>query len=363
VSAFLPAVRAESYVSHFLHDSDRHWPGTSCHVDLWIEVLSSLGRDPCAAMGFTVRHDFEGDQFTFLRIPAEDLDLLFGIDVQELVVHESIEEHVRERIGQGQMPLLEVDGFYLPDTRGISYRREHCKTMIGINRIDLDERSLEYFHNEGCFRLVGADFDGLLGWPPCAASMSSYRLPPYFEFAKLNTGYPQAALPNLAVDRLRHHMARAPAVNPFLSFSAILANLGQRLDGRESRYRQLAFLTTRQAGANFELMASHLRWIAKRKGPCAVSAIAAAASIAEGAKRLQFLMARALHAKAALRLDHAVDTLAAAYERLFEDLQRTFGRVETRNRLQPSPDLPIASGPARHSRNTSGGPARMGWPD
>ena len=186
MAAALPSIRAEGYASHALHSADRHWPTSNCHVDLWIEVLSSLGHDPCAALGFTVRLDFEGDQFTFAKVPSGDLDLLFGIDVQELVVYRSLEEHIRERISLGQLPIVEVDGFYLPDTRGTSYRRDHAKTTIAVNRIDVGTRSLEYFHNEGCFRLTGADFDGLLGRQTGVTPTSTPTLPPYFEFAKFN---------------------------------------------------------------------------------------------------------------------------------------------------------------------------------
>ena len=36
------------------------------------------------AMGFTLRMDFEGDQWTFFKPPPEDLELLFGIDIHEM---------------------------------------------------------------------------------------------------------------------------------------------------------------------------------------------------------------------------------------------------------------------------------------
>ena len=335
VAAVLPSIRAEGYASHALHSADRHWPTSNCHVDLWIEVLSSLGHDPCAALGFTARLDFEGDQFTFAKVPSGDLDLLFGIDVQELVVYRPLEEHVRERISLGQLPIVEVDGFYLPDTRGTSYRRDHSKTTIAVNRIDVGTRNLEYFHNEGCFRLTGADFDGLLGRQTGVTPTSTPTLPPYFEFAKLNTHQTPAGLAHLAIDRLRHHLARTPVINPFKRFGSFLSEIGQRIGGCQNRYHQIAFVTTRQAGASFELLASHLGWIARNNGPRAEAAMAALLSGAENLTRLQFQMARAVNPKAELRFDRALESLAATYEALFEDLRRTFGRVETTPRGRP----------------------------
>ena len=52
----------------------RIWPETNCYVDLWIEVLAAAGFTPEAMLGFTLTQDFEGDQFTFFKVPLEDLE-------------------------------------------------------------------------------------------------------------------------------------------------------------------------------------------------------------------------------------------------------------------------------------------------
>ena len=126
-------ISPDNWRSHALHDASRDWQETNCYVDLWIEVLHARGLSPEAMMGFCVTQDFEGDQFTFFKVPLEDLETLYDIRVGELSIYDSLEGHVVEQIRQGRMALVEVDAFHLPDTRGITYRLEHSKTTIGIN--------------------------------------------------------------------------------------------------------------------------------------------------------------------------------------------------------------------------------------
>ena len=291
MTAFLPVLRPQTYKPHKLHDMARAWPETNCYVDVWIEVLASLGHEPCAAAGFTVEQDFEGDQFTFFKYPPEDLDLLFGISVQELAIYDKVEKHALEQIRRGRLPLVEVDSFYLPDTTGLSYRIEHTKTTIGINRIDIDGRRMEYFHGGGYFEAAAEDFDGLFR----VGTHASQRdvLFPYVEFVKLNRGPEPARLVDLAVERLRHHVSRRPQSNPFVSFRDQLAGaVAQLINGAD--FHKYAFNTVRQFGANFDLLAAHLQWLADAGGPHAEVAIAKASRISEAAKTLQFQMARAV---------------------------------------------------------------------
>jgi hypothetical protein len=330
MDAFLPAPRPEQYLPHNLHHSGRNWPMTNCYLDLWIEVLSALGYNPYAALGFTVTQDFEGDQFTFLKVPAEDLDLLFGISVQELAIYDRVELHAREQIRRGRLPLVEADSYYLPDTVGVSYASEHVKTLIGINCIDIPGRTLEYFHNDGYFRLGQEDFDKLFRRNGKHEDSVGDDTPaPYTEFAKLGTATPETKLGPLAVERLIHHLARRPRDNPFVAFSSAWPRQIEHLFGLPvAGYHRYAFNTSRQFGANFDLLAAHLEWLAKQVGLEATRAISAASRIAEGAKVFQFLMARAVARKNRQGIQRALDGLIEAYETLFEDLQKTFGRVE-----------------------------------
>ncbi|MBE7204408.1 MAG: DUF1839 family protein, partial [Parafilimonas terrae] len=77
----LPEPLADPYVPHALHDAGRDWPETNCYVDLWIELLHGRGLVPEAMLGFTLRQDFEGDQFTFFKPPTGDIERLYGLEV------------------------------------------------------------------------------------------------------------------------------------------------------------------------------------------------------------------------------------------------------------------------------------------
>jgi hypothetical protein len=144
-----PAAPLRQHAPHALHQGERVWQETNCYVDLWIELLHGFGLDPRAAFGFTVTQDFEGDQFTFFKFPLEDLERLYGTQVQELAIYDSLETRVHAQTLRGHTVLVEVDGYYLPNTRATSYRREHPKTTIGIDFIDPAARRLGYFHNTG----------------------------------------------------------------------------------------------------------------------------------------------------------------------------------------------------------------------
>jgi len=189
MTTVFPGLDPANYATHALHSAERMWPETNCYVDLWIEVLSAQGLPPEAMLGFTLTQDFEGDQFTFFKVPLEDLETLFGIRVTELAIFDRPEWHVMEQVRRGRLTLLELDSFYLPDTRGVAYRQEHGKTTVAVNRLDLEKRELDYFHNGGFFSLSAGDFDGLF---QLDAAPDALPFLPYTEFAKFPAAYPDA---------------------------------------------------------------------------------------------------------------------------------------------------------------------------
>lgn len=130
----LACLTPEGHQPHALHAAERIWPETNCYVDLWIEVLSALGLEPKAMLGFTLSQDFEGDQFTFFKVPLEDLEKLHGIRATELAVYEPVETHVETQIARGRLCLVEVDSYFLPDTNGVSYRLEPRQDDRGHHR-------------------------------------------------------------------------------------------------------------------------------------------------------------------------------------------------------------------------------------
>jgi len=305
-----PGPQLPGFRAHALHAADRAWPETNCYVDLWIELLHARGLVPEAMLGFTLRQDFEGDQFTFFKPHATDIERLYGLEVQELAVYDSLEGHALVQIARGRTVLVEVDGFFLPDTPAATYRREHGKTTIAILALDPEARTLEYLHNAGRFRLSGADYDGVF---------AAQTLFPYAEFVKEGGApLPPAALHGEALALLRAHRRRAPAENPWAAFRDALARDGERrVAGTLADFHHYAFNTTRQAGACAELLASHLDWL----GGFADAADHARALAGE-ARAFQFQLARAYSRRSAAGLPARLDKAVASYDALFAALDR-----------------------------------------
>src|SRR5271154_1092039 len=105
-----------TWTPNLLHGHDRTFRETNCYVDLWIELLHARGIIPESTMACACLVDFEGDQWTFLKPPPEDLFQLHGIDVHEMQLYRPMVEHVLEQLKAGRTMTIEADSFYLPDT-------------------------------------------------------------------------------------------------------------------------------------------------------------------------------------------------------------------------------------------------------
>ena len=301
---------------HPLHAPDRVWPETNCYVDLWIELLHVRGLVPEAMLGFTLRQDFEGDQFTFFKPPSTEIEALYGLSVEELAIYKGLEHHASVQTALGRPVLVEVDAIHLPDTARTTYGHEHSKTTIGILGLDPEARTLDYLHNAGRFILSGADYGGVF-----APSV----LPPYAEFVK-RTGETLArrSLPGAAIHLLRGHHLRAPRTNPIRAFQAALRGNADALVHQSlSLFHRYAFSTTRQLGANFELLASHLAWLSVEGAVDLGAAAASAQLLAQNAKTFQFQLARAFGKHDAEGLVRRLDGAATTYDALFAALDRT----------------------------------------
>lgn len=287
VSAQAFGLDAANYAAHDLHRSERIWPETNCYVDLWIELLHSLGLDPVACMAFTLAMDFEGDQWTFFKPPPGDIHALYGIDVQELAIWRPLHIQLAEQVQRGRVPLVEVDAFHLPDTVGVSYGIEHIKTTVGVQAIDLEERELGYFHSAGYFVLRGADFDAIF-------HNSGTGLAPYTEIAKLDrvVRRSKAELAEIARKQARDYIARVPQANPVTSYRERYANDVQWLVGEDmSMFYKYAFATLRQCGACAEMASTFLAWLSEC-GDEPSHAATDFTAIAAAAKAMQFKIAR-----------------------------------------------------------------------
>lgn len=309
--AVLPALDPARYQRHALHAEDRVWVEKNCYVDVWIEAVHALGRDPGAMLGFVLRIDFEGDQWTFFKPSHDDMRAFYGVDVQELNVWRALIDHAREHLPAGRLISTEADAFWLPDTAGTDYRRQHTKTTIIIERIDPDARRMGYFHNAGYHQLDGEDFERLfrLDDPPDPAFM-----PLYAEFARtdrLRDAMP-VSLRAEARERLAGHLAGRAQRNPVERF---VARLQRELPDLQARglehYHAWAFATIRQLGAASELAAYHLRWI---DAPGFEPAAARFDGLSQGAKTLILKAARAVNARRALNADELLEQMVADWD-------------------------------------------------
>ena len=315
----LADLNASNHQAHPLHHAQRIWPETNCYVDLWIEVLNAIGLEPRAMLGFTLTQDFEGDQFTFFKTPLEDLERLYDIRVTELAIYDSVERHVATQIARGRLCLVEVDGYFLPDTHGVSYRIEHGKTTIAPTSLDAVAKTLTYFHNGGLFELTGADFDGVFQRGDHAQPMPFL---PYTEFVKFPGIAPDPEQVRQASRALlTRHFARRPAHNPITSFSDVFTTQAEHLaDQPFETFHRYAFNTLRQVGANFELLGDHLDWLAPNG--CYAGEARAARTIAETAKAVQFQLARALARKKFASLDGSLAAAESAWDQVMNGLAK-----------------------------------------
>ena len=274
-------LRPGDHVPHRLHAIDRPWPETNCYLDLWIELLHTMGRDPRPLLGVAMALDWEADHFTFLKPSAADLFAATGVKMHELALWDDTETHAAAQLADGAIPLLEVDAFFLPDTAGSAYRVRHTKTTIAITAMDPEQAWLEYFHNAGLYRLEGDDYAGALGRGP-----QRPLLLPYAELVRVVADAPSLKTTHsLARGLLGRYAASRTPGNPLARFAAALPGLLIRAGGDPVRIHALCFNTTRQFGSSFGLLADHLEWLGQDG--------ADAAWLAEQAKTVQFQISRA----------------------------------------------------------------------
>ena len=312
-----------SYEPHPLHATERTWTETNCYVDLWIEVLHSLGLDPLAAAAFTLSTDFEGDQWTFFKFPPEDLRFMFGIEVAEMNIWRPVVDHIEEQLSLGRLLTVEADAWYLPDTYGVSYGMVRTKTTIVPRMLDRGGRRLGYFHNAGYYELSGDDFTGLFD---LEGERDAAVLPPYVETVRVDRiirGDPD--LVGKAVELARIHVERRPDTNPIGRLQARIQSDLPWLARQELEVFHLyAFGTCRQCGASAELAASFVEWLASH-GMGGGDAAANLRVVAERAKTLQFALARVVRGRD-VDLDSVFDDMRRAWELAMIELDLHYAR-------------------------------------
>ncbi len=302
---------AASHTSHAIHAHERVWPETNCYVDLWVELLHALGADPMGALAFLVSTGFDGEQWEFFKYPPEDLRFAYGIEVSELNIWRSVEEHVVTHLALGHLLTIESDAMYLPDTAGDAYGLEHQKTTIAPIRADPVARLLTYFHSRGCFELSGDDYDQVMQgdspWPPYAERVDVAHL----------VIHDAATLRRRAEDLLTEHLGRRPMSNPIRLMAERVASDTQWLRNSPSEvFHRYAFGTLRQCGAWAELLADFLGWLRPVDFAPAATSLR---ELASTAKTCQFKLARVANGRDA-DLSGLFESMAGHWDDAYEVL-------------------------------------------
>jgi len=309
-----PGLTPAAYRRHCLHGDEAVWPEKNCSGDLWIELLNALGCEPRALLPFALAVDFEGDQWTFFKPPADELRGLYGVDVQELTIYRPLIEHAVEHLSAGKLIATETDAFWLPDTAGTDYRTGHKKTTIAMANLDVEARTLGYFHNAGYFELSGDDFAKVFRLD---APEDPAWLPFYAEVVRIDRLVKRTPeeLATMSLQNLRRHFGWRPQTNPFRRFGArLVRDAALQKEQGLARYHLWAFASIRQAGAAFELAAANLRWLATFGHDELAEAAQQFESIAQANKALILKGARAANAGRALDAEGLVAEMAQAWE-------------------------------------------------
>ena len=297
------------YSPHPVHDKRSAYAETNCYTDLVVELLHARGDEPLAVLGNLVELDFEGDQFTFLKPPPEELRDLLGVDVHEMQPYRPLVQQIEEQLASGRTLTVEVNSWWLPDTAATAYRQAHVKTSIAVEGIDPEQRRLHYFHAGGLYALAGEDFEGALRVNAAAES-----LPPYTELVRFDAG------PRLAGDELkqavrgilRTHLGRVQH-GAFDRFAEHLSVAQPSLADGTLDYHDYAFATVRMVGSSATVGAAFARWLLAAQGELAAEAFEA---VAQGCTALSFRLAR----RRAFDTDAAVREIAEPWHRALEEL-------------------------------------------
>lgn len=318
VAALDPA----NYQRHLIHGENRIWAETNCYSDVIIELLHGLGHEPIAALPFVIAVDFEGDQWTFFKFPDADIRELFGLDICELAPwRPQLVEHIDEQLGLGRPVLVELDSYFLPDTAGTAYKIAHVKSTVAVNAIDIENNRLDYFHNQGFYRLEGQDFIDIF---QTSGLVHERMLPPYIEFVKKIPDFQPLGADELLLasqQMLKTQLSRAPIDNPFPTFKTKFErDLPWLLNADIETFHAYSFVTLRMYGACFELAATYLNWLNDQRVPNVLTAATAFNDISQTTKALQFQLARAMARKKPLDLS-PIDAMAQQWQTGMDELR------------------------------------------
>ncbi len=323
---FVGSQRLAWTTPHAWHCGERVWSATNSHLDVWIELLHTLGLDPALVLLPTFCADFEGDQWTHSNVSRADLWAAYGIALDDLCVWRPLLAHFVEQFDRGNAVLVEVDEFHLPALTGSSYQREHVKTLIAATGYDRHAHRLRYLHGVAGAEVGGRDLDALL-----AAGIGSAQLAPGAWIVKLDrmSARTSAERAQLGVALARLHGTRIPARNPVRLFGDALRSHGAWLAGGDAEhYQRWAFATLHQCGASFELAADVCAWLASQGQPVE-PAVAHFRNVSHAARALHQRLVRVPQSGRMPDVSHTVEDMARSWDQAMNVLRPIYGADAT----------------------------------
>jgi len=307
-----------------LHGGNPVWAHANRHVDLWVELLHGWELDPIAALPFTVAQDFEGDQFTLSSFPASDLERLYGITVHELLVYGDLESHVEAQTCRGNVVLLDVDSYHLPQPG--TYRRQHGLSSIAVDVLVPQAAAVGYYHVDGYHTASGADYASIFR---CRGGMREPDATAQPRAELVRRRFPPqdgTGIQRVSLDLLREHLAHRPQQNPIATFRrAFPAHLEQLMAHGEPNFQSYAAGVLRQLGANFELLGRYLRWLVGLGQPLPAALAEACYTVASEAMVMQFRLMRAVISHKPDPCHDCLEQLELSYQASVPALAAHFG--------------------------------------
>ncbi|UDM52256.1 DUF1839 family protein [Cupriavidus sp. MP-37] len=306
------------------HGGNPVWSHANQQIDLWVELLQGWDLEPIAALPFTVAQDFEGDQFTLSAFPANDLERLYGIVTHELSMYDRLEAHVATQTARGNVVLLEVDSYQLPQPAG-TYRRQHMRSCIGIDVLVPEAAAVGYFHGDGYHTASGEDYAAI--FRPATVGYGELAAFPHASVARRRfAALTDAALMRTSLELLRHHLSRRPQHNPISVFRMAFPGHLEHLMARgEPNFQVYAASVLRQLGVNFELLGRYLRWLVLHGHSLPDCIGEACYTMASEAMVMQFRLMRAVISRKSDPCQDCLDQLEQAYQGTVPALASHFG--------------------------------------
>ncbi|MCY0389420.1 DUF1839 family protein [Robbsia sp. Bb-Pol-6] len=309
------------HIPHVLHTGQRLWNRANSYASLWIELLHGWGFEPLAALACAIALDFDGDQFTVLSLPEEDLKVLYGVTTFRLAIYDRLEAHIATQTDAGNVVLADVDTFYLPDVPSL-YGTLHGPTLVGIDRLDMRACAASYYRQGRRYELGGDDYGGIFRQP---ALVEGYHdaLIRHVECAK--RAFPpvsEEALAAVSVQLLRRHLSRVPQRSPIAAFRATLSSTLETLANSGETFRHsFAYGTLSQFGSHFELFTAYLQWLEHRHHPQPAGCIQASQRLVSESLVCQMRLLRATTRGKMDPCEDSLDRIETHYEELIACLR------------------------------------------